>query len=158
MEKYWDGGIIINLDIQQGLEIYSGPDHWNDPDILVVGNGGLTESKSRAHFSLWCMLTAPLFAGNDLQNMDQITKETLMNSGLIAIDQDPLGKQGFKIKDYGEFEIFFKPLQKGDIAICLFNRFNHQVNVELCRKRLTAIVLQEGKVINLPLKIDQKEI
>jgi alpha-galactosidase len=64
--KVWAGGVIINLDMQEGLEPFAGPGHWNDPDMLQVGNGGLTESQNRAHFALWCMLSAPLFAGNDL--------------------------------------------------------------------------------------------
>lgn len=158
MGKCWAGGVTINLDMQQGLEEFAGPNHWNDPDMLEVGNGGLTESESRAHFSLWCMLAAPLFAGNDLKNMDQVTKEILTNSELIAIDQDPLGKQGFKIKDYGEFEIFYKPLQNGDIALCLFNRFDYTIGVELDWKTLSAKLSKEGKVLELQPKIDRKEI
>jgi alpha-galactosidase len=120
--KVWGGGVIINLDMQQGLEQYAGPGHWNDPDMLEVGNSVLTPSESRAHFSLWCMLAAPLMAGNDIRSMDKFTASILTNREAIAIDQDLLGKQGYKLKDYGEQEIFIKPLANGDKALCFFNR------------------------------------
>lgn len=129
--KVWGGGVIILLDMQQGLEKYAGPNHWNDMDMLEVGNGALTEEESRAHFSLWCMLASPLMAGNDLRNMSAFTKEILTNKEAIAIDQDPLGKQGYKIKDEGEFEIYMKPLANGDTAICLFNRQDKALDVTI---------------------------
>jgi alpha-galactosidase len=78
--------------------------------MLEMGNGGLTESQSWAHFSLWCKLAAPLMAGNDLSNMNAVTKNILKNNDTLTNDQDKLGQQGFKIKDYGEFEFFYKPL------------------------------------------------
>lgn len=127
--KCWSGWVVINLDMQQGLEKYAGPDNWNDPDMLAVGNGVLTESESRAHFSLWCMLAAPLFAGNDLSTMESANREILTNKELIGIGQDPLGKQGFKIKDYGELEVYYKPLQNEDAAICVFNRYDQAVSI-----------------------------
>jgi alpha-galactosidase len=120
--KVWGGGVIVNLDMQKGLEKYAGPDHWNDPDMLEVGNGKLTPEESRAHFSLWCMLAAPLMAGNDLSNMSTLTKDVLLNKEAIAIDQDKLGKQGYKILDEEDFDIFMKPLAGGNMAVCLFNR------------------------------------
>jgi len=120
--KVWGGGVIINLDMQQGLEGYAGPGRWNDPDMLEVGNGVLTPDESRAHFSLWCMLAAPLMAGNDIRTMDKATLDILTNREAIAIDQDPLGKQGYKIKDDGEQEVYFKPLADGGAALCFFNR------------------------------------
>jgi len=128
--KVWGGGVIINLDMQEGLERHAGPGHWNDPDMLQVGNGTLTESENRAHLSLWCMLAAPLMAGNDLRNMEKATLEILTNREVIAIDQDSLGRQGHKIKDDGEFEIYMKPLAGGDVAICLFNRHNKPLAVD----------------------------
>lgn len=120
--KVWGGGVIINLDMQQGLEGYAGPGHWNDPDMLEVGNGVLTPDENQAHFSLWCMLAAPLMAGNDIRRMDPATLRILTNPEAIAIDQDPLGKQGYKLKDYGEQEVYVKPLANGDTAVCFFNR------------------------------------
>ena len=91
------GSVLGNLDLEDGLEKYAGPGHWNDPDMLEVGNGGLTEDEERAHFSLWCMLAAPLLAGNDLRNMTPATKAILTNRAVIGIDQDPLGQQGYRV-------------------------------------------------------------
>lgn len=156
--KCWGGGVIVNLDMQQGLEIYAGPDHWNDPDMLEVGNGVLTPAENRAHFSLWCMLAAPLMSGNDLKNMDSETREILTNADLIAIDQDPLGKQGFKIKDYGEVEIYYKPLQNGDMAICIFNRLDMMVSIELEWNGMMLKVFKEGEIVDLELNIDRTDI
>ncbi|TXD48193.1 glycoside hydrolase family 27 protein [Polaribacter sp. IC073] len=129
MKGRFDGNINGNLigwsdlvDLQVGLEKYAGPGHWNDPDMLAVGNNDMPINEARAHFSMWAMLAAPLMAGNDLRTMSFSDQEILTNKELIAINQDVLGKQGFKVKDYGNFEIWQKPLENGDIAICLFNR------------------------------------
>lgn len=156
--KCWGGGVIVNLDMQQGLEEYAGPGHWNDPDMLEVGNKGLNENESRAHFSLWCMLAAPLMAGNDLSSMDAVTKSILTNKDAIAINQDVLGKQGFKVKDYGEFEIFYKPLQNGDIALCLLNRLNEKITVEMDWGSLDCSFRKNKKPLTLKPAIDRKDI
>ncbi len=125
---HWDGtrwgnqlGWTNILEKQVGLEKYAGPGHWNDPDMLEVGNPGLTINEARAHFTMWCMLAAPLITGNDLKNMSNDIRDILINKELIAIDQNPLGKQGFKIVDEGNFEIWQKQLSDGAIAICLLN-------------------------------------
>jgi alpha-galactosidase len=110
------------LDKQVGLEKYSGPGFWNDPDMLAVGNNNMPVNEARAHFSMWCLLAAPLMAGNDVRTMSEETRKTLTNKNLIAINQDILGKQGFKILDHGSFEIWQKPLSNGEIVVCLFNR------------------------------------
>lgn len=115
-------GWTVILDKQVGLEKYAGPEKWNDPDMLTVGNHNMSANEARAHFSMWCMLAAPLIAGNDLRNMTYDTKEILTNKNLIAVNQDKLGKQGFKIVDEGNFEVWQKPLSNGEIAVCLFNR------------------------------------
>jgi len=120
--RIWGGSVLVNLDLQQGLEKYAGPGRWNDPDMLEVGNGGLTTAENRAHFSLWCVLAAPLIAGNDLSNMSKETVSTLTNKEVIALDQDKLGKQGYLIENEEYFQIYLKPLSGGDTAICLFNR------------------------------------
>ena len=157
--KVWGGGIIVNLDMQQGLEKFAGPGQWNDPDMLEIGNGVLTEAEERSHFSLWCMLAAPLMAGNDLRNMTKQTKEILTNTEVIAIDQDPLGRQGFKIKDFGEFEVYYKPLQNGDVAICLFNRFDYPVDVEMDWETRNPVIFIEGKKLEVSHDIiDRKDI
>jgi alpha-galactosidase len=116
------GSVIANLDLQQGLEKYAGPGHWNDPDMLEVGNGVLTTEEERSHFSLWCMLAAPLMAGNDLRNMSAETRAILTNREAVQIDQDPLGRQGYVVSIHEDLEVFEKPLSGGDMAVCLFNR------------------------------------
>lgn len=121
----WGGlGVLDILDKQVGLEDYAGPGHWNDPDMLEVGNGGMTFEESKTHFALWCMLAAPLMAGNDLRSMDKATLSILTNKDLIAIDQDTLGMQGFKFLDFGLQEVWAKPLSGGKIAFCFLNRDN----------------------------------
>jgi len=129
----WDGarwgnhlGWTVILEKQAGLEQYAGPGHWNDPDMLEVGNEGLTLNEARAHFTMWCMLAAPLITGNDLRNMSEEIKNILINKDLIAVNQDPIGKQGFKIYDEGNFEIWQKPLSGNDVAICLLNLENKE--------------------------------
>ena len=118
----WGGSVIGNLDLQRGLEKYAGPGHWNDPDMLEVGNGGLTSEEERSHFSLWCMLAAPLLAGNDLRNMSAETKAILTNGEVIRVDQDPLGRQGSVVSIEQDLEVFVKPLSGGDTAVCFLNR------------------------------------
>ncbi|ESQ76638.1 alpha-galactosidase [Asticcacaulis sp. AC402] len=110
------------LDRQADLWKDSGPNQWNDPDMLEVGNGGMTATEYKAHFSLWAMLAAPLIAGNDLSTMDQETHDILTNRDVIAIDQDPLGQQARKVIDEGDFEVWVRPLAGGDRAVVLFNR------------------------------------
>ncbi|MBS1606228.1 MAG: glycoside hydrolase family 27 protein [Bacteroidetes bacterium] len=116
------GGIVPILDLQNGLEKYAGPGHWNDPDMLEVGNGGLTPDEERSHFTLWCMLAAPLMAGNDLRSMTAVTRAILTNREVIAIDQDELGKQCYQQSIVDDLEVFIKPLSGGDTAVCFFNR------------------------------------
>lgn len=149
--KCWGGGVIINLDMQQGLEQYAGPGHWNDPDMLQVGNGSLTEEESRAHFSLWCMLAAPLFAGNDIRNMPESMRAILLHKGLIGINQDPLGRQGYKVRDYGELELYYKPLSDGRMALCLFNRFDFAVELTLSWEDLTIACTKNREPVSLSL-------
>jgi alpha-galactosidase len=107
---------------QNGLEKFSGPGHWNDPDMLEVGNGGMNDDEYRTHFSLWSILAAPLIAGNDLNRMTPYTLEILTNREVIAVDQDPLGKQGFRVAQEGPFEVWMKPMADGSKVVGLFNR------------------------------------
>lgn len=116
---------------QAGLEAYAGPDHWNDPDMLTVGmygsgnvaHGGCTDEEYRTHFSLWCLLASPLMLGCDVRSMNEATRAILLNPRLIAINQDPLGRQGFLIERQREYyETWMKPLADGSIAVGLFNR------------------------------------
>lgn len=107
---------------QNGLEKFAGPGHWNDPDMLEVGNGGMNEDEYRTHMSLWAILAAPLIAGNDLSKMTPYTLELLTNREVIAIDQDSIGKQGYRVAQEGPFEVWMKPLADGSRAVGLFNR------------------------------------
>ncbi len=116
------GGWTRILDHQVGLEVYAGPGHWNDPDMLEVGNGGMTTTEYRAHFSLWCILAAPLMAGNDLRSMSPEIRDILINKEVIAVDQDPLGMQGRKVHDDGDLEVWAKQLADGSRAVALLNR------------------------------------
>jgi alpha-galactosidase len=115
-------GMTDILDQEAGLESYSGPGHWNDPDMLEVGNGGMTTTEYRAHFSLWAILAAPLIAGNDLRDMKPEIREILTQKEVIAVDQDPLGLQGRRVRKNGDLEVWSKALQDGSRAVILFNR------------------------------------
>lgn len=129
-------GVMTIVDLQDTLRKYAGPNHWNDPDMLEVGNG-LTPAENRTHFSLWCMLAAPLMAGNDIRKMDEQTRSALTNKDVIAVDQDVLGIEGFKYSDKDSVQTWFKPLSNGDWAMCFVNRsagakqieFNWQTDV-----------------------------
>lgn len=127
----YDLGWKFILDSQVGLEKYAGPGHWNDPDMLEVGNPGLSISESRAHFSLWCMLAAPLMAGNDLREMSDEILAILTNKDVIAIDQDPLGKQAYRYMDHPGKQIWVKELSKGNRAICWFNSSEESFTVRI---------------------------
>ena len=110
-------GVMPIVDLQKGLRKYAGPGHWNDPDMLEVGNG-MSTNEDRSHFSMWCMLAAPLIAGNDVRKMSKVTKGILTNKEVIAVDQDKTGIEGFKYKDQDSLEVWVKLLQNDDWAIC----------------------------------------
>ncbi|HUB88807.1 MAG TPA: glycoside hydrolase family 27 protein [Dyella sp.] len=116
----WDR-IYTLASMQAGLAAYAGPGHWNDPDMLEVGNGQLTAAENRAHFSWWAMLAAPLLAGNDLPHMSPAVRDILTRREVIAIDQDPLGKQATRAYADGETEVWTRPLQGGALAVAVFN-------------------------------------
>ncbi len=115
-------GVLDILDQEAPLYSYAGPGHWNDPDMLEVGNGGMTTAEDRAHFSLWCLLAAPLITGNDLRSMSAETKEILTNREVIAVDQDALGQQGRRVSKDGYSEVWSKELHDGRRAVILLNR------------------------------------
>jgi alpha-galactosidase len=121
-EKWGGNGLIEIIDQTEGLQSYNGPGHWNDPDMLEVGNGGMTTEEYRTHFSMWCLFSAPLMAGNDLQHMSSDTHDILTNKEAIAIDQDPLGVQGNRVRKDGDFEVWSKQLAEGSRAVVLLNR------------------------------------
>ncbi len=114
-------GVMKILDLQDGLRKYAGPGHWNDPDMLQVGNG-MSVNEDRAHFTMWCMIAAPLILGNDLAAMSDETLGIITNRDVIAIDQDTLGIQGFKVATEEWLEFWLKPLAGGSWAFCILNR------------------------------------
>ncbi len=117
----WDSMDKIGFS-QLAISSYTRPGHWNDPDMLEVGNGGMTADEYRTHMSLWAMLAAPLIAGNDLRTMTDETKSILMNSEVIAIDQDVAAKPVQTLNKKGQVEILWRPMHDGTIVIGVFNR------------------------------------
>jgi alpha-galactosidase len=107
---------------QAGLARFAAPGHWNDPDMLEVGNGGMNAEEYRTHMSLWAILAAPLLAGNDLTSMTPETVALLTNKDVIAVDQDRAGKQGDRVSAVGPIEIWVRPLADGSKAVGIFNR------------------------------------
>jgi alpha-galactosidase len=104
-----------------GLASYAGPGHWNDPDMLEVGNGSLTATEARSEFSLWAEMAAPLIAGTNLANASSTTLSIYTNTRVIAVDQDSLGKQGTMVSSSGGLDVLAKPLANGDVSVALFN-------------------------------------
>lgn len=122
IEDTWQS-MLDNLDVSSQYSAAAGPGHWNDPDMLEVGNGGMTPDEYRAHFSLWAIMAAPLISGNDLRTMDDTTKSILLNREVIAVDQDSLGVQGTLIYESKVgLQVWMKPLKDGSRAVVLLNR------------------------------------
>jgi len=133
-KKWPDGsccelGVVDIVDLQVGLYSFAGPGHWNDPDMLEVGNGGMTDTEYRSHFSLWAILAAPLIAGNDLRDMKPAIQEILTNQEVIAVNQDALGREGRPVHKDGDLEVWAKQLKDGNRAVLLFNRGTSEQNV-----------------------------
>ena len=124
-------GVLDIIDQENGLESYAGPGHWNDPDMLEVGNGRMTNTEYRSHFSLWAILAAPLIAGNDLRSMTAETREILTNKEVIAVDQDALGMQGRRVKQENGGEVWVKQLKDGSRAVVLLNRNEKEQEIRL---------------------------
>jgi alpha-galactosidase len=130
------------------LAEYAGPGHWNDPDMLEVGNGGMTDTEYRSHFSLWSIMAAPLLIGSDLRDATPETMEILGNQEVIDIDQDELGMQGEPIRSEAGRHTFVKPLADGDRAVALFNETDSAARIvtsaaELGLPRETAYRLRD---------------
>jgi alpha-galactosidase len=126
-KKWPDGsccqyGMVDILDLQVDLAPYAGPGHWNDPDMMEVGNGGMTIPEYRSHFSFWALLAAPLIAGNDVRSMTPEIKEILTNAEVIGVNQDKLGREGQRVVKNGDLEVWVKTLHDGSRAVILFNR------------------------------------
>jgi alpha-galactosidase len=137
INPHWDR-IYAILEQQDGLAKYAGPGHWNDPDMLEVGNGKLSLAENRSHFSMWAMLAAPLLAGNDLPHMKPEINAILTNRDVIAIDQDMLGKQGTRAYSDGEVEVWTRHLARGALAVAVLdagdNRFStHPFHLDMAK-------------------------
>ncbi|WP_210571373.1 NPCBM/NEW2 domain-containing protein [Streptomyces sp. GESEQ-4] len=115
------GSMLSILKQNLPLAQYAGPGHWNDPDMLEVGNGGMTDTEYRSHFSLWSIMAAPLLIGSDLREASDATFEILGNKEVIAVDQDPLGKQGAVVSSEGGRWVVAKEMRDGSRAVALFN-------------------------------------
>jgi alpha-galactosidase len=145
----WKANCVMHIvDLNEPLRGAAGPGHWNDPDMLEVGNG-MPANEDRVHFSLWCMMAAPLIAGNDIRKMTNDTKTILTDKDVIAVDQDALGVQGWRYASKDSVETWFKPLNGGDWAVCFVNRSaqpqkinfdwkNENVNDTLSSRQLNA--------------------
>ena len=147
-------GFTKILDMQVGLESYAGPGHWNDPDMLEVGNGNLSYDENKSHFSLWCILSAPLMLGNDIRDLSPEILNILTNKEVIAVNQDLLGKQGVKIKDDGDLEVWVKNLADGSRAVVLFNRGESSANMSVNWTEIGYPEYLKAKVRNLWKKED----
>jgi len=166
----WDSVYSI-LSAQEGLQSYASPGHWNDPDMLEVGNGRLNIRENRSHFSMWAILAAPLLAGNDLPNMKAEIKEILTNKDVIAIDQDKLGKQGRRVYSEGEVDVWERDLAGGAKAIAVLNAGSDRYSTHPFHLSLAKLGLhgpQKGKDLwakadvtltdNMPIEIASHDI
>lgn len=129
IQDNWDSMITI-ADQNNMWADFGGPGGWNDPDMLEVGNGGMTASEYRIHFSLWALMKAPLLIGCDIMSMTAATKDILMNTEVIAINQDPLGVQGRKVQTYADgLEVWAGPISGSQTVIAMINRGNTSANI-----------------------------
>ena len=140
----WGGlGVLDIIDKQAELYPDAGPGHWNDPDMLEIGNGGMTRDEYITHFSMWAMMAAPLMAGNDIRDMDELTREILTNQDVIAVDQDRKGEQGRKFMDMGQHEIWAKPLADAEVAVCFLNRSDQPWELDYDWRKQTMYFVKE---------------
>jgi len=122
-------GVMKILDKQAGLRKFAGPGHWNDMDMLEVGNG-ISDSEGRAHFTIWAMMASPLISGNDLRSMSDTTIKTLTNKDVIAVSQDKLGIEALRAIADSKVEIFVKPLANDEWAVMFLNRSDAAVKYD----------------------------
>jgi len=170
IQPNWNSMYTI-LSQQEGLQSYAGPGHWNDPDMLEVGNGRLNLAENRTHFTMWAMLAAPLLAGNDLPNMKPEIKDILTKKEVIAIDQDKLGKQGRRVYSEGEVDVWERDLSGGTKAIAVLNAGSDRLSTHPFHLSLSKLDLhgaQKGKNLwtgqditladNMPIEIPSHDI
>jgi alpha-galactosidase len=139
--------MISRVHTNDDLAQYAGPGHWNDPDMLEVGNGGMTDNEYRTHFSLWAVMAAPLLIGSDIRSASSATLATLKNTDVIAVDQDALGRQGTLVSSSGGLAVYSKVLANGDRAVVLLNE-----NTSAATVSTTAAAIGLGGSPNYHLK------
>jgi alpha-galactosidase len=149
----WDSMAGIGF-AQSDLAYASGPGRWNDPDMLEVGNGGMSVEEYRTHFSLWAMVASPLLAGNDLRAMKPEIAQILMNREVIAVNQDKLGKGGSRVMKSGDVEVWVKPLEKNQVAVAFFNRGAAEASVDVKWASDLKLALSKYKARDLWSKTD----
>lgn len=169
IKAFW-ASIVGIYEVNVKLHKHAGPGSWNDPDMLEVGNGSLTEEENKAHFTLWCMMAAPLILGNDVRRLvradgtpdtDNKTLQIITNKDLIAIDQDALGMQCRRISTSGVADTLVKPLENGDFAICFFNKgseardFEQTINGILCQEYIHMPYTDNYEIVDLWTKETQ---
>ncbi|KAK9665970.1 hypothetical protein RND81_14G150200 [Saponaria officinalis] len=130
IQDNWDS-MTSNADLNDKWAPYAGPGGWNDPDMLEVGNGGMTTAEYRSHFSIWALAKAPLLIGCDVRSMDDVTYGILSNKEVISVNQDELGLQGRKIKKNGDLEVWSGPLSNKRVAVVLWNRSPSPANISV---------------------------
>ena len=151
--------VLSIADRNAELHPHAGPDHWNDPDMLEVGNGGMTDDEYRAHLSLWAVMAAPLMAGNDLRSMTDETRAILAAPEVIAVDQDALGLQGRRVSRAGETEVWTRALADGGYAVLLLNRGESSARIaaafsEVARAAKFALVRDLWERVDLGIRAD----
>lgn len=131
---------------------YAGSGHWNDPDMLEIGNKGLTPDECYTHMTLWCMLSAPLLIGCDMSQMDPLTVSMFSNDEVLAVNQDVLGQQGYRLKAEGTTEIWIKPLANGEFAVALFNRAEAATTVRVSAMEINALYGYQNDIRSLVIR------
>ncbi|GAA0140249.1 galactosidase [Lithospermum erythrorhizon] len=128
IEDNWES-MTSRADLNDKWAAYAGPGGWNDPDMLEVGNGGMTTEEYRSHFSIWALAKAPLLIGCDVRSMNNVTYQLLSNKEVIAVSQDKLGVQGKKIKSDGGLEVWAGPLSRNRKVVVLWNRSSYKAKI-----------------------------
>lgn len=131
------------------LQSAAGPGHWNDPDMLLIGNNCITVEEEKTQMAIWSVVAAPLIMGNDLRTVPDSSKDILLNSGAIAIDQDPLGKAGIRTFVSDNYQIWQRELSEGKLAVVLYNTLDNAQNVTLTSKDILKIDFRQIKIYNI---------
>ena len=154
-KKDWSHGMTDILDMNAESWRHAGPNRWPDPDMLEVGNGGMSSTEYESHFSLWAMLAAPLMAGNDLAAMSADTRRILGNREVIAVDQDPLGLAARRVRKQGDLELWVRPLAGGERAVVLFNRGTQPAEMSAAWSEIDLPPAARARVRNLWTGVEQ---